>query len=141
MREAHDTITIARTIDKVMAVKRTALGKRVRGASRARVPIKSSMPSARLQAQVKRLMRMRQEKKYAEKAVTGVVGQVLINAAGALVADITPSIAQGDGEGQRIGNSITATGLVLKQQFQVQPFCIARRRLRTHVIRVLDPSL
>nr|APC94142.1 hypothetical protein [uncultured marine virus] len=112
-----------------MAIKRTALGKRKRT-----VAPRVRMTTAKLQAQVKRLMRMRQEKKYAEKGVTGVVGQVLINASGTLVQDVTPTIAQGDGEGQRIGNSITATGLVLKQQFQVQLFCISKRRLRTHLL-------
>jgi hypothetical protein len=84
---------------------------------------------------------MRQEKKYAEIPVTGLVGQVVANTTGTLVSAITPSIAQGDGEGQRIGNSITATGLVVKQQFIKQEFAIGPRRVRTHVVRVLDPSL
>ena len=117
-----------------MAVKRTALGKRKRSP-----PV--SMSSKKLQAQVKRLMRMRQEKKYAEKTATGSVGQVAIDLTGALVSDITPSIAQGDGESQRIGNSITATGLVVQQQFIKQVNGIGPRRLRTHIVRTLDPSL
>jgi len=117
-----------------MAVKRTALGKRKRTP-----PV--SMSSKKLQAQVKRLMRMKQEKKYAEKAVTGVVGQVSSGATGILSKDITPTIAQGDGEGQRIGNSITGTGLVVKQQFIKQVNGVGPRRVRTLVIRCLDPSL
>ncbi len=117
-----------------MAVKRTALGKRKRSP-----PV--SMSSKKLQAQVKQLMRMRQEKKYAEKTATGNVGQVNANLAGALVADITPSIAQGDGEGQRIGNSITGTGLVVQQQFIKQENGIGPRRMRSHIVRVLDPSM
>jgi hypothetical protein len=99
------------------------------------------MPSKKLQAQVKRLMRMRQEKKYAEKTATGDAGQVVGNLAGALVSDITPSIPQGDGEGQRIGNSITATGLVVQQQLIKQLNAIGPRRVRTHIVRTLDPSM
>ena len=119
-----------------MAVKRTALGKRKRSD---RMPV--SMSSKKLQAQVKRLMRMRQEKKFAEQTATGLVGQVNVNVSGALVSDITPSVDQGDGEGQRIGNSITATGLVVQQQLIKQEFGIGPRRVRTHIVRTLDPSL
>ena len=117
-----------------MAANRTALGKRKRTP-----PV--SMSSKKLQAQVKRLMRMRQEKKYAEKAVTGLVGQFSGGSTGTLCNDITPVIAQGDGESQRIGNSITGTGFVVKQQFIKQVNGVGPRRVRTHVIRCLDPSL
>jgi hypothetical protein len=117
-----------------MAVKRTALGKRKRTPA-------VSMPSAKLQAQVKRLMRMRQEKKFAEISVTGLVAQVDVIVPGALVSDITPTISQGDGEGQRIGNSITGTGLVFKQQFIKQAAAIGPRRLRTHIVRSLEPNI
>lgn len=127
MRKAYDT--------NIMAVKRTALGKRKRGA---RAP---QMLSARLQAQVKQLMRMRQEKKYKEISATGNVGQVDGSATGALVSPITSLIGQGDGEGQRIGNSITATGLVFKQQFVKQLNGIGPRRVRTYIFRTLDPSI
>jgi len=118
-----------------MAVKRTALGKRKRGARVA------PMTSKKLQSQVRQLMRMRQEKKYADVTATGAVAQANGSAAGALVSAITPTIAQGDGEGQRIGNSITATGLVVKQQFMKQQFGIGPRRVRTHIVRVLDPGM
>jgi hypothetical protein len=99
------------------------------------------MSSKKLQAQVKRLMRMRQEKKYAERTASGPVGQVNVNVDGALVADVTPSIGQGDGEGQRIGNSITGTGFVFKQHFIKQEAGIGPRRVRTHIVRTLDPTL
>jgi len=118
-----------------MPVKRTALGKRKRGARVA------PMTSKKLQSQVRQLMRMRQEKKYADVTATGAVAQANGSAAGALVSAITPTIAQGDGEGQRIGNSITATGLVVKQQFMKQQFGIGPRRVRTHIVRVLDPGM
>jgi len=134
-----------------MPVKRTALGKRKRGARVA------PMTSKKLQSQVRQLMRMRQEKKYADVTATGAVAQANGSAAGALVSAITPTIAQGDGEGQRIGNSITATGLVVKQQFMKQQFTatglvvkqqfmkqqfgIGPRRVRTHIVRVLDPGM
>jgi len=114
---------------------RTALGKRKR------TPIRASSTQKALKAQVARLMRIRQEKKYAEIAVTGNVGQVDGSSDGALVSAITPSIAQGDGEGQRIGNSITATGLIVKQQLVKQENGVGPRRIRTHVVRVLDPGM
>lgn len=91
-------------------------------------------------------MRMRQEKKYVEKA-TGLenLGQVNsdfgITGSGAFVYDMTPSIPQGDGEGQRIGNSVTATGMVLQQQFIKQIRGIGPRRVKSYLIRTLDPSL
>jgi len=117
-----------------MAVKRTASG--------TRKPVKRArMPSKKLQAQVRQLMRMRQEKKFAEQAVTGVVGQVAVNAVGALSSLILPQVPQGDGEGQRIGNSITATGLVWKQQFIKQVGGIGPRRVRTHIVRAADPGV
>lgn len=138
MRKAHDTLTIARKPSIVMAVKRTALGKRKRGA---RVPAK--MSATKLQAQVRRLMRIRQEKKFFDYIHPGdsAVGQVNAAVTGSLVQDITPVIAQGDGESQRIGNSITGTGMVVKQQFLKQFNAIGPRKVRTHVVRVLDPGM
>jgi len=119
-----------------MAVKRTALGKRKR------TPV-AAMSSKKLQAQVRQLMRMRLEKKYFDSIDPGGITVAQFNAAvaGAHVQDITPVIAQGDGEGQRIGNSLTATGMVVKQQFIKQEFAIGPRSVRTHVVRVLDPGM
>nr|CRY97254.1 hypothetical protein [uncultured prokaryote] len=123
MREAHDS----------MPVKRTITGKRKRS-------FPAKMSSAKLEAQVKRLMRLRQEKKYAESTVEGNIGQVDASLSGALVAPLGPAIIQGDGEGQRIGNSITATGLVWKQQLSKQINGIGPRRVRTHIVRVLGDN-
>lgn len=113
-----------------------ATGKRKRGVAKA-----TPRASKKLAAQVKQLMRMKQEKKYVDFAVTGTVGQVDATGSGSYVARIVDAIPQGDGEGQRIGNSITATGLVVKQQFNAQSFAKGTRRVRSHVIRVLDPGL
>jgi len=127
-----------------MTVKRTRTGAAQRPAAK-RFGVKAraarAPASAKLQAQVKRLMRMRQEKKFAEVTRTGTVAQVNGSLVGAVSEDITPTIAQGDGEGQRIGNSITATGMIFKQQFIKQPAAVNNRRVRTHIVRVLDPSL
>jgi hypothetical protein len=126
-----------------MAVKRTAQGQRKTSPRRAVKP-RARVPrtlTSKLQTQVKRLMRMRQEKKYAEISGNGFVGQVYDNSTGTAVVAITPSIPQGDGEGQRIGNSINATGLIVKQQFIKSPGAINNRRVRSHVVRVLDPSI
>ena len=112
-------------------------GKRKRGDAKAA----PKAMSKKLAAQVKQLIRMKQEKKYVDYAVTGNVAQVHGNLHGSYVERIVDQIPQGDGEGQRIGNSITATGLVLKQQFNAMGAAQGTRRVRSHVIRVLDPGL
>ena len=113
-----------------------ATGKRKRGVAKA-----TPRASKKLAAQVKQLMRMKQEKKFVDRAESGNVGQVSANASGALVELLVGSIPQGDGEGQRIGNSITATGLVAKQQLFGQTSAQGDRRVRSHVIRTLDPGM
>lgn len=111
-------------------------GKRKRGVAKA-----TPRASKKLAAQVKQLMRMKQEKKFVERAETGNVGQVDANNSGAYVELLVGSIPQGDGEGQRIGNSITATGLVAKQQLFAQAFTKGTRRVRSYVIRTLSYDL
>ena len=114
-----------------------ATGKRKRGVAKA-----TPRASKKLAAQVKQLMRMKQEKKFVDRAETGNLGQVDGNTnSGAYVELLVGSIPQGDGEGQRIGNSITATGLVAKQQLFSQSAAQGTRRVRSHVIRTLDPGL
>lgn len=109
-----------------------ATGKRKRGVAKA-----TSRPSSKLAAQVKMLMRMKQEKKFADKTHSGRLGQVDGTDSGAFVKLLTADIAQGDGESQRIGNSITATGFVVKQQFDGQSFTNGTRRVKTYIVRVL----
>ena len=111
-------------------------GKRKRGVAKA-----APRASKKLAAQVKQLIRMKQEKKFVDRAESGNVGQVDTNNSGAYIKLVVGSIPQGDGEGQRIGNSITATGLVVKQQFVGQSVTGGTRRVRSYVIRTLDPGM
>lgn len=122
----------------VFAPKSSMALKRKRGF---KSPMSRPVPSKRLAAQVKQLMRMRQEKKFAEVVVSGGVGQVNNDAQGAFIQSILSTIGQGDGESQRIGNSITATGIVFKQQFFKDSSASGARRVRTHIVRTLDPSM
>jgi hypothetical protein len=69
------------------------------------------------------------------------VGQVRDNADGRAVADITPSIAQGVAEAQRVGNSIKATGMVLKFNMVKQSQAEGTRRVRIYIVRSLDPNI
>jgi len=83
------------------------------------------------------------EKKYIDTAevVKGTCGQVKINDQGFLALDLTPTIPQGVAESQRVGNSIKATGMVLKMNTIKQQSAGGPRRLRILIIKSLDPTL
>ena len=67
------------------------------------------------------------EKKFVDtdELIKGNVGQVDGNAQGYLAVDLTPQIVQGVGERQRVGNSVKATGLVLKMNINKQLPCFS----------------
>lgn len=83
------------------------------------------------------------EKKYVDTAesINGNVGQVRDNGDGYFAEVISPDIVQGVAEGQRVGNSIKATGLVLKFNMFKQPQAEGNRRLCIRVIKSLDPGM
>lgn len=83
------------------------------------------------------------EKKFKDtlEESDGNVGQVNVNADGRYVTDVTPNIAQGVEESQRVGNSIKATGLVLKFNMIKQNQAEGNRRLCIRLVRSLDPGL
>lgn len=83
------------------------------------------------------------EKKYLDTAetVNGSVGQVNVNAEGRDVVAITPVISQGTGESDRVGNSIKATGLVVKMNVIKQINAQGPRRLKLFIVRSSDPDL
>ena len=83
------------------------------------------------------------EKKYVDtlEEADGSVGQVNVNSDGASTFNITPNIPQGVGESQRVGNSIKATGLVLKFNMIKQNQAEGNRRLCIRLVRSLDPGL
>lgn len=83
------------------------------------------------------------EKKFKDtlEVSSGSVGQVFNNGDGSSNFEITPQIAQGVEESQRVGNSIKATGLVLKFSMLKQTQAEGDRRVRIYVVRCLDQQL
>jgi len=83
------------------------------------------------------------EKKYIDtlEASDGNVGQVRNNSDGFYGQYITPNISQGVAESQRVGNSIKATGMVLKFNMIKQNQGEGSRRLCIRVVRSQDPQL
>jgi hypothetical protein len=80
------------------------------------------------------------EKKFVDtdEVIKGGVGQVDGNSQGYLAMDLTPNIAQGVGERQRVGNSLKATGLVLKMNVVKQSYAGGPRRLKVYILRTAD---
>jgi len=93
---------------------------------------------AGLTASVAMIMgRLNVEKNYVDTDVaTGSVGQVLNSGEGAWKKDITPSISQGDGQGNRHGNSLKMTGISLPFQISSKSACQGARRLRVSLLKV-----
>jgi len=84
------------------------------------------------------------EKKYIDTLIDADadVGQVRDNGDGFYGNTfLTPSIAQGVQESQRVGNSIKATGLVLKFNMIKQSQAEGTRRICLRLVKCLDPSL
>jgi hypothetical protein len=83
------------------------------------------------------MARLNVEKNYVDTDVaTGSIGQVNINAEGAYKTDITPSISQGDGQGNRHGNSLKMTGISIPFQISSKSNCAGARRLRVSLLKV-----
>lgn len=83
------------------------------------------------------MTRLNVEKNYVDTDVaTGSIGQVVNNSEGAYKVDITPSIAQGDGQGNRHGNSLKMTGLSLPFQISGKSNCSGARRIRVSLLKV-----
>lgn len=81
--------------------------------------------------------RLNVEKNYVDRdVVTGRCGQVDVNSDNTQILDVTPIIAQGDGQGQRHGNSLKITGLSLPVQFSGQSNCLNVRKIRLMLLRV-----
>lgn len=77
------------------------------------------------------------EKKYVDRDVfTGTFGQVNINANGIFMVDITPTMAQGLGSANRIGNSVKLTGISLPVQFSGEIGTVSARKIKMMLFRV-----
>lgn len=80
------------------------------------------------------------EKNYADTdLLTGSVGQV-VNASGdgVFALNVTPTITQGDGQGNRHGNSLKLTGLSFPMSFIGQTRCHSARKIRVSLMRIRD---
>jgi len=121
-----------------------AVGKRY-GVSYGRRGVKMGTQSiakmARDLALVKKSLNV--EKKFVDTLEEGAgsVGQVNDNFSGQSVVEITPFITQGVAESQRVGNSIKATGMVIKFSMIKQESAAGPRRMKIFIVRSLDPSL
>lgn len=85
--------------------------------------------------------RLNVEKKFVTSSVTTAsVGQSTVNSPGWYGVDLLPAFPQGDGESQRVGNSLKLTGFHQKFQLQGQQFCYTDRKLKFHYIRTTDTT-
>lgn len=83
------------------------------------------------------------EKKYLDMDETpsiSKVGQCNNNSGGNVSLFVTPALPQGDGQGQRVGNSIKATGLVFKLNMMKQLNARGARRIKMYCVRSQDPT-
>jgi hypothetical protein len=82
------------------------------------------------------MSRLNVEKNYKDTSVANsFVGQVNQNTDGAYRADVTPAITQGDGQGNRHGNSIKMTGASFPFQISGMSNCQGPRKLRISLLR------
>lgn len=93
---------------------------------------------AGLTASVAMIMsRLNVEKNYTDvDVVSGSAGQCNSNDEGTAIMDVTPVIPQGDGQGQRHGNSLKVTGISFPVQFSGQINTLNARKLRVSLLRV-----
>lgn len=83
-----------------------------------------------------------EKKEIREVEITdGTVGQVFNDLNGYWFQDITPTIGQGTGADDRVGNSLKMTGVNLNFQFIGQTYCLTGRKIKIGLYRVRDPSL
>ena len=81
--------------------------------------------------------RLNVEKKHKEIDVTTFdIGQVNANIDHAVAFDVTPSIAQGLGSDDRVGNSLKMTGLTFPMSFTQMGTCLGDRKVRITLLRV-----
>lgn len=87
-----------------------------------------------------RLNSEKKEKREVE-ITSGKVGQVINDFSGYWFQDITPTLGQGTGADERVGNSLKMTGCNLNFQFIGQQNTFTGRKIKIGLYRVRDPSL
>lgn len=81
--------------------------------------------------------RLNVEKKFKDVDVnTGSFAQANGNANGIYMQDVTPSMIQGTGSAERVGNSIKLTGLSFPVQFSGQANTFSARKIKMMLFRV-----
>jgi len=79
------------------------------------------------------------EKNYVDvDVITSDLGQVSNDNDGIRVLDVTPQISQGDGQGNRHGNSLKLTGMSFPMSFLGQARCHSARKIQVSLMRVRD---
>lgn len=79
------------------------------------------------------------EKNYVDTDVfTNSIGQAYDSVDGIVATDVTPQMSQGDGQGNRHGNSLKLTGLSFPMSFIGQSRCHSARKIRVSLMRVRD---
>lgn len=105
-----------------------------------RTGYKVAMDLAKLRSEIKGIKsRQNVEKNYVDRdVVTSSVGQVNASSDGIFLADVTPVISQGDGQGNRHGNSLKLTGMSFPISFIGQQNCRSARKIVVSLFRVRD---
>jgi hypothetical protein len=85
--------------------------------------------------------RLNVEKKHKEiDVISAAIGQCDANGDRALAFDVTPSIGQGLGSDDRVGNSLKMTGMTFPMSFTQQGTCLGDRKVRITLLRVRAPD-
>jgi hypothetical protein len=114
--------------------------KRRYGIGKGKGGIKLSTIAKDLEMVKNRLNAEKKEKREVE-ITSASVGQVYTDLNGYWFQDITPTLGQGTGADERIGNSLKMTGCNLNFQFIGQQNCWQGRKLKIGLYKVRDPSL
>jgi len=114
--------------------------KRRYGIGKGKGGIKLSTIAKDLEMVKSRLNSEKKEKREVE-ITSGIVGQVFNDLNGYWFQDITPTLGQGTGADERVGNSLKMTGCNLNFQFIGQSQTLTGRKIKIGLYRVRDPSL
>jgi len=90
---------------------------------------------------IKSRLNVEKKEKREVEITTGTVAQVFGDLNGYWFQDITPSLGQGTGADERVGNSLKMTGCNLNFQFMGQQNTLSGRKIKIGLYRVRDPSL
>jgi hypothetical protein len=90
---------------------------------------------------IKSRLNVEKKEKREVEITAGTVGQVFNDLNGYWFQDITPSLGQGTGADERVGNSLKMTGCNLNFQFMGQSQTLTGRKIKIGLYRVRDPSL